>query len=183
MRKPPRHTFRFTVDTGEEGKPKVLTAKAKVRHAKKAVELVLTAADVRRSIAMKGVGNTQTCTMAVCARRHASAFPHAVEGYIDWQYRTAFVVSRLSKQTHLPIACVAYQHYSSIAQLNDTKGGQLKLLQQLERDGDLVIRLLPPRPRKPRPGRPTGNRTGERAPRLGTGAKLRFAVAQLGGVV
>lgn len=182
-RKPPRHAFKFKVRSGDGEKSRIITAKADVRRATKKVELILTAADVRRSIMLKGVGNTQTCSMAVCAKRQASAFSHPVEGYIDWQYRTAFVVSKVSKETGLPVACVAYSHKDSIAKLNDTKGGQEKLLAQLEAEGDRVIRLHPIKMRKARPGRRAGNRTGSHSSRpAAVGAKLRFAVAQLGGV-
>lgn len=183
MRNPPRHTFVFKIQAGEGEKTKVLKAKATVRRATKSVDLILTADDVRRSIKLKGVGNTQTCSMAVCAKRHADAFPHPVEGFIDWQYRRAFVVSKVGKATGLPVACVVYEHHSKIAKLNDSKGGQKKLLAQLETDGDLMIRLLPVRQREHKPGKPTGRRDGSRSSRpAGSGAKLRFAVAQLGGV-
>lgn len=184
MRNPPRHTFVFKIHAGEGEKTKILKAKAKVRRALKAVDLFLTAADVRRSIKLKGVGNTQTCSMAVCAKRQADAFPHPVEGYIDWQYRTAFVVSKVSKTTGLPVECFAYEHHDKIAKLNDSKGGQVKLLAQLEAEGDRVIRLLPIRKRPGRPNKPQGRQDGSRSTRpSGVGAKLRFAVAQLGGVV
>jgi hypothetical protein len=181
MKSPPRHSFRFKI----EGQTKPLTAKAKVRRATKEVQLILTASDVRQSIKMKGGGNTQTCSMAVCAKRQADAFSHAVDGYIDWQYRTAFVVSKVSKQTGMPIECVAYEHKDKIAKLNDTKGGQQKLLKELEAKGERVVRLLPIKKRTrtygPRPNRAKPD--GSRAPRpAGVGAKLRFAVAQLGGV-
>lgn len=184
LRKPPRHVFRFKIQAGEGERSKTLAAKATVTRARKAVDLILTADDVRRSIKLKGVGNTQTCSMAVCAKRQAGAFPHPVEGYIDWQYRTAFVVSRVSKETGLPVACVAYEHSDTIAKLNDTKGGQEKLLAQLEGDGERVIHLRPIRARKARPGRPHSGRTnGSHSSRpAAVGAKLRFAVAQLGGV-
>jgi hypothetical protein len=183
MRKPPRHTFRFKIQAGEGERTKTLVAKATVRRATKPVDLILTADDVRRSIRMKGVGNTQTCSMAVCAKRQASAFPHPVEGYIDWQYRTAFVVSKVSKATGLPVACVAYDHHDKIAKLNDSKDGQQKLLAQLEARGDRVIRLLPIKKREDRPKKSAGKRDGSRSSRSsGVGAKLRFAVAQLGGV-
>lgn len=182
MRNPPRHTFRFKIQTPGE-KPKVLAVKAKVIRATKPVELILTAADVRRSMRLKGVGNTQTCSMAVCAKRQADAFPHAVEGYIDWQYRTAFVVSKVSKQTGWPIACYAYDHQDQIAKLNDTRGGQKKLLAELEAKGDRVIRLYPIKKRERAPGKKTGRLDGSRRSRpAAVGAKLRFAVAQLGGV-
>lgn len=183
IRKPPRHIFRFKIEANEGEKAKVLIAKATVTRARKAVDLILKAEDVRRSIKLKGVGNTQTCSMAVCAKRQSDAFPHPVEGYIDWQYARAFVVSKVSKQTGLPVACVVYRHGDDIAKLNDSKGGQEKLLAQLEAEGDRVIRLRPIVVRAARPNRTTGKRTGSHSSRpAAVGAKLRFAMAHLGGV-
>jgi hypothetical protein len=180
VRPPARHYFRFKVDD-HNGNERVFVAKAKIRKPKKIVTLMLTAEDVRRSIKAKGVGNTQTCAMAMCAKAHAEAFSHPVEGFIDWYYRRAYVVSRLNAEG-LPSECYVYDHNDDVAHLNDTKGGQQKLLQQLEANGDRIIRLHPPKQAKPRPGRSRGKNTGERSRTLGTGAKLRFAVAQLGGV-
>lgn len=175
-----RHAFRFKVTTNE-GQEQVLKAWAKVRKARTQVNLTLIAADVRRSMQLGGVGNTQTCSMAVCAKRHK--FPHPVEGYIDWQYSMAYVVSKVSKATGMPVECYAYRHEDSIAKLNDTKGGQQKLLKELETKGDRIIRLYPPQKKRNRPGRPAGQRDGSRSSRpAGAGAKLRFAMANLGGV-
>lgn len=178
-----RHAFRFKVQTND-GETKTMVAWAKVIPATKAVKLTLTADHVRRSMGMKGIGNTQTCSMAVCAKQQAEAFPHPVDGYIDWQYSRAYVVSKVSRDTGLPIACVAYTHADNIAKLNDSKGGQQKLLKQLEKDGDLVINLRPIQRRLTHHAKEgTGLRTGERSSRIAAhGAKLRFAVAQLGGV-
>jgi hypothetical protein len=102
-RKSPRHIFRFKIADDDT---KCIESKAIVRQAKKAVQLVLKAEDVRRSMELGGVGNTMTCSMAVCAKRQEDAFPHPVEGYIDWQYRTAYVVTKLNPDTHLPSECV-----------------------------------------------------------------------------
>lgn len=177
-----RHPFRFQIP----GQGQCITSWAKVRNAKKPVTLSLRAEDVERAILLKGVGNTQTCTMAVCAKRQSSAFPHAVEGYIDWLYRTAFVVSKVSKETGLPTECFVYEHKDTIAQLNDTKGGQEKLLELLKKHGDRQIRMFPPTENRDRsgetvPGAGKKNRGLRKAPSL-KGANLRFAVAQLGGV-
>jgi hypothetical protein len=173
-----RHAFRFKLPDG-----RVLTAWAKVKKATKPVALVLTADDVRASIKAGGVGNTQTCSMAVCAKRQATAFPHPVEGYIDWQYSAAFVVTRVDTETGLPSRCVAYHHSDNIARLNDSPGGQRKLLAELEKNGPRIIYLRRPYKEKARPGRARGRNTGERAPRpAAVGANLRFVVAQLGGV-
>lgn len=181
-RRPYRHTFRFKVET-TDGEKKIITCKALVRKATKPVMLTLTADDVRRSKSLKGVGNTQTCSMAVCAKRQAHNFPHPVEGYIDWQYSRAYVVSKISKVTGFPSECVAYIHHDDIAKMNDSKGGQDKLLNKLESAGSCDIHLLPISKRKPsRPGVPEGRKDGSRSGKVyASGARLRFAVAQLGG--
>ena len=181
-----RHAFKFK-PTG--GGP-VITAWAKVKHGKKIIDLVLKSADVRQSMTLEGVGNTQTCTMAVCAKRQKHLFSHPVEGYIDWQYSRAYVVSKLSKETNLPIECYVYTHRDSIARMNDTRGGQAKLLTQLEKseaagNPPRTIRLLKMRLRGPSDvEKATGAKDGSRSskPAASRGANLRFAVAQLGGV-
>lgn len=184
-RRPPRHPFRFKIEVEGE-KTRTITAWSTVRRARLPVDLILTADDVRRSIKLKGVGNTQTCSMAICAKRQEKSFPHPVEGgFIDWQYRAAFVVSKINKVTGLPTESYVYYHHDDIARLNDSKGGQKKLLDVLEAKGDRVIRLLPVRLRKPRPGRPQGQNLGVRNKHssiLGIGAKRRFAFATLGGI-
>lgn len=177
-----RHAFRFKLPDGQ-----VLTAWAKARNAKKPVTLTLSAEDVSRSIELKGIGNTQTCSMAVCAKRQENAFPHSVDGYIDWNYRTAFVVSRLDSNTGMPSECFVYEHNDSIAKLNDTKGGQEKLLADLRKNGNRQIRLLPPRAKRSRDGETVKgsgkkDRGLRKKPAL-KGANLRFAVASLGGAL
>ena len=183
-RKSPRHTFRFKVG-GDGEKERLIEYPAVVRRAKQPVELTLTADDVRRSMSLDGNGNTSTCTMALCAKRQKEVFPHRVEGYIDWQYRTAYVVSKLGKDG-LPKECVAYSHNDQIAQLNDSPGGQRKLLKQLTVEGERTITLLPMPKRYDEPhslgkvkGRSDGSRTGRPH---GTGARLRYAMAHVGGV-
>lgn len=181
-----RHTFMFRIN----GRDAVIKAKARVRDAKEAVELVVTAEDVRRSLSSDGVGNTQTCTMAVCALRHASKFAHNVQGYIDWQYSRAYVVSKVGADG-LPSECFVYRHDSEIAKLNDSTGGQRRLLQMIERDGPLTVCMHPikasARRKKAayskqyaeRAGRTTGERSAKVAKR---GAAARFAFASLGGI-
>ena len=176
-----RHAFRFKVEKAN-GTTQEFECWADVIFANKSVTLSLKAEHVRESIRRKGVGNTQTCSMAVCASREEDRFPHPVEGYIDWQYSRAYVVSKLDK-TGLPCECVAYRHYDEIARLNDSKGGQQKLLAQLEKYGDREIYLHSMVnemgvPRIHLPSKNTGNRKS-RAHTL-KGSKLRFAVAQLG---
>lgn len=182
MSRPYRHTFRFKVKTND-GEEKIIAVKVRVHRAKAPVTLTLTAADVRRSIELKGVGNTQTCSMAVCAKRHAQAFPHPVDGFIDWQYARAYVVSKISKATGLPTECYCYAHSDDIAKVNDSRGGQKKLLADLEAGGARKIKLMPPPKFSQREsGRPRGREDGSRTIVRGVGAKYRFAVAQLGGV-
>lgn len=176
------HAFRFKITDGE-GKSQTLVAWAKVVDAKKPVKLHLTAEDVRRSIAMDGAGNTQTCTMAVCAKRQKAQFPHPTEGYIDWRYRRAFVVSKIDGKTRMPSECVVYEHNDTIAQLNDSKGGQAKLLQSLERNGDRDISLHPVHCYPKAEHKNAGDKKRKTPHRLSSrGANLRFAVAKLGGV-
>lgn len=185
-RKSPRHAFRFKIDNGD-GPAQTLVAWANVKQATRAVTLKLTADDVRRSMGMNGVGNTQCCAMALCAKRQSAAFPHKVEGYIDWQYARAYVVTKRDKVTGLPSECVVYRHYDNIAKVNDSRGGQQKLLSHLEKHGDRMIYLSPPEKRKKQgAGAPAGRPTGKRSSRVvaipAVGAKLRFAMAKAGGV-
>jgi hypothetical protein len=113
--------------------------------------------------------------------QHAGAFPHPVEGHVDFQYARAFVVTKLDKYG-LPSECRAYEHYrGDIAKLNDARGGQKKLLNKLINDGPIDIRLMPYRKRSAigRPG--SGRRTtGARSRIPATGAKLRYAVMKMG---
>jgi hypothetical protein len=182
IRKPSRHTFNFKI-VGD-GETRIHSVKAKVTRASTPVTLTLKPEDVERSIKLGGVANTQTCSMAVCAKRQAERFPHPVDGYIDWQYSTAYVVSKT--KDGLPSECFAYRHNDSIAKLNDSKGGQRKLLAELKANGPREIKLLPIRYRPREEGRPRGKNDGSRAKRPTTlsvkGAKLRFAFSQLGGV-
>lgn len=177
-----RHAFRFKV--GPRDEPKIVTFWAKVKPGKLDVYLTLTAEDVRRAMKLGGVGTTDTCTMAVCAKRQKEGFPHPVEGYVDWFYSRAFVVSKCDKNG-MPVECYEYMHNDSIARLNDTRGGQKKLLGQLESGGDRVIHLLPVKRYddhiKRSPSRGVGDGSRTRVIRS-KGAALRFAVAQLGGV-
>ncbi len=180
QRKSPRHAFRFKVDEGDN---RCIVSWAIVRQAQRAVELTLKAQDVLRSIELNGAGNTEKCAMAICAKRQKAAFPHKVEWYIDWQYRTCYVTTKISKESGLPTECVVYEHSDDIARLIDdpTKAGQKKLLAVLQEKGDRVIRLRPQR--KPKPGRESGKRTGERSSRpKSVGARLRFSMAHTGGV-
>lgn len=173
-----RHPFHFKL----EPSGKIITCWAIVRVPRMDVTVSLKAEHARESIRLKGIGNTQTCAMAVCAFREKECFPHPVEGLIDWWYKRAFVVSKVNKNG-LPSECYIYAHDDSIGRLNDTKGGQKKLLAQLEAEGDrtIILRVPPASTNKDKIKRPTGRKGGPKRlqPR---GAKLRYAVAQMGGV-
>lgn len=177
----PRHAFLFKIKV-LGGKTQTITQWARVIDARRDVFLPLKAEHVRESIKLNGVGNTQTCSMAVCAAANAELFAHQVEGYIDWYYRRAFVVSRLGKNG-MPSECYVYMHSDGIGRLNDTPGGQRKLLAELEdAGGERIIHLRPVKKTAARLGRPKGKRDGSRTKVQPRGAKLRFAVAELGGV-
>jgi hypothetical protein len=173
-----RHYFRFRFDDGRE-----FVARARVRIPRRAVQLKLSAENVQRSIDANGAGNTQTCAMSMCARSQRDAFPHPVDGFIDWYYRRAYVVSKVDRYG-LPAECYVYAHNDQIAQLNDSRDGQKALLRDLKANGDRVVRLLVPPRRSPekRGHIPTGNKTGtrDRTVSLGVGARRRFAVVHLG---
>ena len=175
-----KHAFRFKIEPGG----KIITCWATVINATRDVFVPLKVEHVREAIKLNGVGNTQKCSMAICAQRESDCFPHEVEGYIDWFYHRAYIVSRVDKNG-LPSECYVYAHSDGIGQLNDTPGGQRKLLEQLEEEGgERIIHLrVPPQsigrnPKAHAAGRKDGSRTKVQ-PR---GAKLRFAVAQAGGV-
>jgi hypothetical protein len=173
-----RHAFRFKIVPGG----KIMTVWAKVLIPRCDVDVPLKAEHVRESIKLKGVGNTQTCTMAVCARREAASFPHKVEGYIDWYYERAWVVSRLD-QNGWPCECYVYAHNDNIGRLNDTPAGQRKLLAQLVAEGgERIIHLsVPPRSTgRSHSGRQGSRNDGSRTRRHLRGTKLRWAVAGMG---
>jgi hypothetical protein len=187
MRKPKskvakvRHPFLYRLENGD-GTSKIRKAWATVEYTTKPVEIVLTAAHVRKSMERQGAGNTSSCSVAICTYNHRSAFPHNVEGHIDFNYSRAFVVTRVDKNG-LPSRCKVYEHNArNIAKLNDTPGGQQRLLDAIEKDGPITVTFKPHRVRsaigRPGAGRPT---TGARNPMKGLkGAKLRYAVYKLG---
>lgn len=184
-----RHAFKFKM----EGQDEPITVWAAVKDAKAPVTLVVTAEDVQRSIDASGIGSTQKCTMAVCAKRSSGSFSHPVEGYVDWQYSRAYVVSKI--KNGLPSECVAYRHGNDIAKVNDTKNGQRKLLEMLKAEGPKTVTLYPigKKRRKAkaqwsavyRRDRPEGRTDGlgGRSSRAKTGAAARFAFAKLNGAV
>lgn len=176
---PMRHTFLYRWEDSN-GKQHEIKAKAKVRNARHSVVLTVKPAHVEKSIRRHGVGDTANCAMAVCASDHADAFPHKVEGHIDWTYTRAFVVSK-SDKNGLPIECYGYEHSDDIARLNDSPSGQQKLLRKLQDEGPLQITLTPQRVRSKKGRHGAGRKvTGKRdvVARL-RGGKLRYAVANV----
>lgn len=175
-----KHYFRFQMENN--GHTATFMAGAKVRTPSRAVTLTVTEADVLKSMKLKGVGNTQNCTMSVCCQRHENEFNHPVgANIIDWQYRTAYVVSKFNKDG-LPSECYRYLHNSKIAHLNDTVGGQKKLLEMIREQGDITVVLSPRRRNDVNKKGGSGKRDGSRSTSLSgaTGAKLRYATAYPG---
>src|SRR5262249_28387124 len=103
-RKSPRHVFLYRIEMGD-GTTKTLRGIAKVLRPRHGVRLALKAEHVRESMHLKGVGNTQTCSMAICGKSQKEAFSHRVVGDIDWTYSRAYVASRRSAATGLPSEC------------------------------------------------------------------------------
>ena len=178
---PVRHPFLYEMQYPALDKFEVRKKFAKVRLAKKPVTMHLAEEHVLRSIKLGGVGNTAICSAAICTTQHADVFPHPVEGHIDFTYTRAFLVSKIDK-IGLPVECYAYEHkHEDIARLNDTKGGQKKLLERIRRDGPIAITLTPYRQRSA-PGRSGRGRvtTGRRTRVPAKGANLRYAVMKMG---
>ena len=177
-----KHPFNYELMFEGSGKRIVKKAMAKkIRPARKPVTIQITAAHVRQSIKANGAGSTSACVAAICMARTADAFSHSVEGHVDFNYTRAFVVSKLDK-IGLPSECYAYEHSrKDIAFLNDTPGGQKKLLAIIERDGPITLELRPYRTRSElgRPGAGRG-KVGTRDRIPAKGAKLRYAVMKLG---
>jgi hypothetical protein len=175
-----RHPFLYRLENGD-GTGKVRKKMATVEYTTKPVVIELTAAHVRKSMQKEGAGNTSSCSVAICTYNHADAFPHPVEGHIDFNYSRAFVVSKVDR-FGLPEKCKVYEHNArDIAKLNDTPGGQQKLLDRIERDGPITITFRPHRVRS-EIGRSGAGRktTGARDAMKVKGAKLRYAVYKLG---
>jgi hypothetical protein len=176
-----RHAFLYQMKDEATGEVKITKVWAKVRYATRGVDLVLTEVPVQKSINLQGQGSTSKCPMALCIRQHAKEFSHPVEGHADWTYTRAFVVSKLSK-LNLPSECYAYEHNDGVGRLNDSAGGQMKLLERIKKHGPITVHLRPFRVRskvgRPGKGRPT---TGVRSPeRRLRGALLRYEVYKNG---
>jgi hypothetical protein len=176
-----KHPFNYELMFVGSGKRIVKKAMAKVRPAKKPVTVEITAAHVRQSIKAKGAGSTSACVAAVCMSRTAEAFGHPVEGHVDFNYYRAFVVSKLDRNG-LPSECYAYEHNrKDVAMLNDTPGGQKKLLALIEKSGPIVLELKPYRTRSEIGRSGVGRKSvGTRSKIPAKGAKLRYAVMKMG---
>ena len=173
-----RHRFEFQYPT-LSGEKQTIPMDAKVFTGWQRVELELTAEDVRNAIKAHGVGNTQNCAMAMCAKRLRHRFPHEFVGIIDWQYSRAFVASKIDKDGKIS-ECVRYRHSDGIAKLNDSEKGHQKLLREIKKaGGSITIVLSADQIRPPSIGKRMGRKDGSRSSSLimGVGAKRRFAVA------
>ena len=176
-----RHSFLYHINNKATGKTKVMKAKARVVIPTKPVTITLTEDHVSRSIDLNGAGQTNLCPGALCALAHAKAFPHKVEGHVDFQYSRIFVVSKVDA-VGLPDECYVYEHNAGeLAKLFDSTSGEEELLALIVEKGPITISLTPYRQRSElgRPGKerkPTGKR--EKRPR---GADLRYSVLQVGG--
>lgn len=182
LRKYPSFAFSFNVKM-PDGSLHLIAVPTKTRRATKSVYLILTADHVRRAIALGGVGDTTKCTMAVCAFAHRNAFPHPVNGHIEWTLRRAYVAEKLDKHG-LPATSVAYDHHesiviagkrTSIARLNDSAGGQKRLLAWLEANGPMTVTLRPPPAKQPPRNRVHTPRTTPRVASPRRGAARRYA--------
>ncbi len=177
-----RHPFLYHLIFPANGQRVVKKAMAKVITAKRPVTITLGKPHVLRSKRLHGRGRTDLCSGALCTVDHAAAFPHNVEGHVDFQYSRVFIVNKLDK-LGLPAECYAYEHNrADIAKLNDAPDGHDKLLAMIDRDGPITIELKPYRKRS-EPGRPGKGRgkSGARGKNVGKGAKLRYATMKLGG--
>jgi len=175
-----KHYFHFTLPNG-----KVTRVACKVRYGTKTVELPLTAEHVRKSIDAEGYGNTQTCVMAICVKDRADVFPHSVDGYVDWTYNRAYVVSKTDKNGW-PCECVIYSHDDEVAKEFDKRkeDGVIDLWKKLEKEGPRTITLHPVKARKGEARKYPKERKNERKKvphrKQPKGAALRFGIVSLG---
>ena len=174
------HYFHFTLPNG-----KITRVPCKVRYGTKTVDLELTAEHVRKSIDAEGYGNTQTCVMALCVKDLAANFPHPVDGYVDWTYNRAYVVSKLNKNGW-PSECVVYKHGDAIAKHFDKKKeeGVIELWKNLRDEGPQTITLHPVKARigeaKKHAEKGAPRKRGTPHRKQPKGAALRFGIANLG---
>jgi len=132
-----KHYWKYKLRNG-----RIVSKAAKVIYATTPVTLELTADHVGESIRVKGVGDTQTCSMAICTVKQASRFPHPVTGDVEWYYSRAFVGSKLDSDGFVS-ECYVYVHNDDVAKYQDSKDGQKKLFAELRQNGDRKVRLLP----------------------------------------
>lgn len=179
MRNEHRHEFLFECKR-PDGTKYEMKIPAKVRTPKKKVEFHITEEDVLRSMKLRGVGNSQTCTVACGLWRDSTAFSHPVVGPIEFFHSTCFVGSKNDKRGHVA-ECYRYKHnFAAIAKTNDKPGGQKALLEKIKRDGPITITLWPRKRRDRSKMGGTGHGSdGTRSTRL-IGAKLRHANAMAG---
>lgn len=176
---PVRHNFLFQVTAGD-GSKRIIKSPAKVRLGRVHIDLTVTAEDVQAALKAGGAGNSSKCTVAHCCYRMRDAFPHKIEGHVDWQYSRCFVCIKTNK-FGLPSECIVYEHDNGIARMNDTRMGMFKLLEKIEKHGPITIHLRPYR-RRSEEGRKGADRktTGARGIGQPRGANLRFDIARLG---
>ena len=184
-----RHTFYFKMIM-PDGKKHIIPKKALVIPAKHGASMLLNEPTILRSIELDGVGNTSTCPMAICTYNNKSSFPHPHGGIADLTRTRAFIASELDK-FRMPVKCYCYEHnHADIVKLNDSKGGQRRLLELVRKNGPIELTFSPMRKRSA-PGRSGINpKTGAR--RTTTGARspdqqkrlrlhaLRYADRQFG---
>jgi len=177
-----RHPFLYRLSFTDKSPPLIKKAMARVHYSTRPVTITLTAEHVRKSMKLGGAGRSDICAGAICTIAHAQSFPHPVVGGMDFHATRVFIPSKRNA-FGLPSDCFVYEHNATkVAELNDTRGGQAKLLEMIERDGPISIELKPHRVRSivGRPGKGRG-KSGKRAKSLGRGARLRWARMQLGG--
>jgi hypothetical protein len=174
-----RHPFLYRV-ANPDGTHEIKRIFARVVRATRDVAMVIDEPHVLKSMELNGVGNTATCSAAICTYAHRDDFPHPVIGFTDWTYSRAFIVSKRN-QFGLPIECYAYEHDDEIARMNDSKDGQRRLLALIRKNGPITIVLRAYRQRSDE-GRPGRGRkaTGARSPEKRLGANRRYFTAQLG---
>lgn len=177
-----KHYFYFTLPNG-----KTTRVACKMRYATKEIVVPLTAEHVRDSIDAEGYGNTQTCVMAICVKAHAELFPHPVDGYVDWSYNRAYVVSKTDKNGW-PSECIVYGHTDPIAKDFDKykEDGVIDLWKKLRDEGATAITLSPVKNRNnqkqyhdSRGSDPDRKRSGKKR-KQPKGAALRFGIVHLG---
>jgi hypothetical protein len=175
------HTFYFYDDFGKQ-----FEVSAKVIPAMVPVDPILTSNHLRKSIRLKGRGNSQTCSGSICIIDNRGLFPHPVEGYCDFTDTRAWIMSKWETKKRgggWHAECVEYEHSEGwLSKANDLRGGAQKLLEEFEKTGGngrtLHLRPMPKSQLKIGKGGYRNNepsrRDGSRTPKL-RGAKLRRA--------